>query len=561
MPFFRRPTNQSNSTAYGGSTSTVPHYNVYSNRRYASSNYPMSSASSSCSDAESQLSDLAYLQPMKKFNGRNDSDSGCSSASSVKSGRSLKQKLSRAFSGGRRPSVSVPTRTETIPPVPKLSAEYLRAMASRSPSPLSPAATTVYEENENNSTPRRCQTSMSNRLPSSKSNNSIFSYARAVHGQPSQPSLHPQLTIQHALPRHVPLASPTQQTPKAGDRRSTSSRAGARISHQRHGSMPAASELSRLSAEQKFVFTPKRYGGIGRQQPPRSRSSSFDPSVQHMQRIPSPSLASAMGSRPSSPESAVSTPFRIRRKPVPSFQPVPKDKGVAGEDTDASSMASPLLKNVKVEPPIEEMLDLDLEDKAEEAASPEAEKSFRRELDVLFEELLDACQSLGADTAPSSPTPRTLGSGSVTAPVTPKTALAMPTLTPPSRRVGLGRGSPSPHRAHSPAQSTQNTDGPVSPLDRAKSAVCRKSDDHHFFGGRVEQVTPRKTPKSKSSKPTTPSRVRHQIRQIERIMSEQASPESSSRIGTPLKSKPTLHDAADNRPRGDFEPPLHRGLG
>lgn len=542
MPFFRRPTTQSNSAAYGGSTSTVPHYNVYSNRRYASSNYPMSSASSSCSDADSQLSDLVYLQSGKSLHVHKGGDCGYSSASSVKSSRSIKQKLTRAFSSNRRPSTSSSIRGGAIPPVPKLSKEYMRAMVSRSPSPLSPAATTVYGEDENNPTPRRCQTSMSGRLPSSKSNNSIFSYARAVHGQPSQPSLHPQLTIQHALPRHVPLASPSQ-TPKAGDKRSTSSRAGARISHQRHGSMPAANELCRLSAEQNFVFTPKRHGGIGSHHPPRSRSSSFDPLRQHLQRIPSPSLASAMGSRPSSPESAVSTPFRIRRKPVPSFQPAFRDKKTDGEDTDASSIASPLMKNVTVHPPIEEKLDLDLDDKVCDAPSPEPEKSFRRELDVLFEELLDACQSLAADTAPSSPTSRgTPPKGTVSVPLTPKKVPAMPALTPPSRRIGLGlgglgRGSPSPQPARSATCSTQSTDGPVTPMDKAKSAARRKYDDRHFFGGRVEHVTPRNSPKSKSSKPTTPSRVRYQIRQIERIVSEQASPEISSRISTPLRSE------------------------
>lgn len=549
MPFFRRPTAQTNSTAYGGSTSNVPHYNVYSNRRYASSNYPMSSASSSCSEAGSQLSDLPYLHSVKSFNVHSGSDSGYSSASSVKSGRSIRQKLTRAFSGNRRPSTSSSSRNEMIPPVPKLSKEYMRAMVSRSPSPLSPVATTVYEEDENNPTPRRCQTSMSNRLPSSKSNNSIFSYARAVHGQPSQPSLHPQLTIQHALPRHAPLASPGH-TPKSRDKRSTSSRAGARISHQRHGSMPAANELSRLSAEQNFVFTTKRYGGIGLHQPPRSRSSSFDPSPPHMQRIPSPSLASVMGSRPFSPESTVSTPFRIRRKPVPSFQPAPKAKEEEEEDADVSIAESPLLRNDKAQPPIEETLELDLGDKGEGDSilpSPEPEKSFRRELDVLFEELLDACQSLAADTAPSSPTTHsTSREGSVSVPQTPKKMPMRPTLTPPSKRVGLGlglgglgRGSPSPQRARSATCSTQSTDGPVTPIDKAKSAARRKADDRHFFGGRVEQVTPRKLPKAKTpkSKPTTPSRVRYQIRQIERIVSEQASPESSSRISTPLKGE------------------------
>lgn len=539
MPFFRRPTTQASSTAYGGSTSTVPHYNVHSNRRYASSNYAFSSASSSCSEAESpQLFEQAYLQSVKTLNLHNGPDSSFSSASSVKSNKSIKQKLSRAFAGNRRPSTSASSRSGTIPPVPKLSKEYMKAMVSRSPSPLSPVATTLHEEDENDPTPRRCQTSMSGRIPSSKSNNSIFSYARAVHGQPSQPSLHPQLTIQHALPRHVPLASPSQQTPKAGDKRSTSRRA-ARISHQRHGSMPAASELSRLSADQNFVFTPKRYGRIGSHHPPRSRSSSFDP---NMQRLPSPSLASAMGSRPSSPESAVSTPFRIRRKPVPSLQVAPKEPKVKdsdGEDTDVSSIHSPLVKNVGVpHPPIEERLDLGFDGKVDDASppSPEPEKSFRRELDVLFEELLDACQSLAAETAPSSPTTGgSLRRGSASVPLTPQKA---PALTPPSKSSkygGLGRGTPLSQRARSATGSTQSTDGPVTPIDKAKSAVRRKSDDQHFFGGRVEQVTPRKSKTPK--KPSTPSRVRYQIRQIERVVSSQASPESSSRISTPLKGE------------------------
>lgn len=533
MPFFRRPKAQVNSTAYGGSTSTVPHYKIQPNRAFASSSYAFSRASSESSEADtSYFSDLAYLQSAtlsktQKGGGR----ALFSSASSTKSKRSIKQRLARAFSSSRKSSAAYSSTGEEVPPVPKLSLEYVRAMASRSPSPLSPlspVASTVYEEDSNRPTPRRCQTSMSAQVPSSQSNNSIFSYARAVHGPPSRPSMHPQLTIQHALPRHVSSPSPTEAPKGGGDKRSASS-GGQRISHQRHGSMPAENELSRLSADNDFVFTPQRFGGIGSYSP-RSQSPS-NLSIQQM-RIPSPSLGSIAGSRPCSPASTTSTTFRVRRKPVPSMPGSAKARDTDGEDTDVSSLYISASDNAKVNrPSFDEASIADQSGKFDDAAaSPELERSFRRELDVLFEELLDACQRLAA-TAPSSPASRPT-SHKASAPSTPKN---LPSLSPAT--FGLGRGSPSPtstsNRARSETCSTQSTDGPVTPIDKAKSAARRKSSDRAFFGNRVDIVTPRKTPKS--VRPGTPL-VRYQIKQIERIVG-QASPEMSSRISTPLKSE------------------------